>query len=175
VAIFCYSPLHQMMRYPATFALFLSWLILQSVPMQCFAADLGQNNPTRNRISCIISGYTSQCIPDDCHQAGGRCVPNEKETRCIPKLQTNLGIRVLSWARHSETAQACQDCTCVQQSLGAPFKSEMKRAEKRDENSTETEEAALTLLAVSGAEGQPPVMDCEMFAREGEFCNEAEC
>jgi hypothetical protein len=130
-----------------------------------------------HRLSCIIIGYTSQCNPDDCYQAGGRCVPNEKNTICLPKLHTSVYKRAISWASRPETRQASQYCSCVRHTPGVtlPSKHARQKLTKRNGTSTKIEEARPAEVKASAAEKHTPELECDMIAKRGAHCNEVDC
>jgi hypothetical protein len=128
-----------------------------------------------NNLSCMIIAHTLQCDPDACYQAGGRCIPDAKNRKCLRNIYTPLGTRVKSWASHTDTVEPCQYCSCVQQSLGATINSGKKRANKSDENFTKTKEVTPAAVRTSTAEAQSHDLHCIMKNRQHLVCKEAEC
>jgi hypothetical protein len=147
--------------------------------MQSPEADLSPYAPTVsfvNPLSCMITAWSSKCNTDTCYQAGGRCVPNDANTKCIPRVYTSLPKRDVSWADHPEIAQECQYCSCIRQSHRGAFELEREMVDKSDGHPTNTEEAAPTESQASATEEQAQDIElCELLAKRGKSCNEAEC
>jgi hypothetical protein len=177
-----HSSLRQMMGCQATIVLFLSLLILPSFGMQSPAANLGKNTPAISEVqvhglSCIITGYTSQCIPDAYYQARERCEPNNKGTRCIQKVHTILGMRIIGWASHPETEQECQYCSCRQGNHRTTSESGREMVDRNYKLSMQTKEAAPAGVSASRDNPTKKLHDlyCHMVNRPSLVCKEAHC
>jgi hypothetical protein len=142
------------------------------------ATELDLDTPVASAVdtlSCVISNYTSQGNPDACYQAGGRCIPSTRDTRCIPAVHANSGTRYKSWQRYPEAAQACYHCRCVRQSREVGLNPSGENANKAAGPPTPGNEAAVTAARTSAGEENIRGIDCAMTSRPGSHCEEAEC
>jgi hypothetical protein len=101
-------------------------------------------------------------------------MPNHKNTMCILNIGTSVCTGVKSWANHTDIAQVCRFCSCVQQSPGATLESGGEKLDKRMPPTQPKEVVPATVIR-SAAERLKHESQCIMTNRTGYHCKETEC